>query len=160
MFISEADGDNSNRFSRLLYIHEQDIVILENIDTERTTPAELIDSVRNRLEYYGIEAPYAAGFFHADERPEYGDYLAAAKEYFGEKFIDVETILKTLVYKDGDIVSSTAMNLLKVTPTADDIALIADNKYPGYIQKDETHFNKNGCYAAAKVIFSAIGIDE
>ena len=52
------------------------------------------------------------------------------------------------------------MNLLKVTPTADDIALISDNKYPGYIQKDETHFNKNGCYAAAKVIFSAIGIDE
>lgn len=160
MFISEADGDNSNRFSRFLYIHEQDIVILENIDTERITPAELIDSVRNRLEYYGIEAPYAAGFFHADERPEYGDYLAAAKEYFGEKFIDVETILKTPVYKDGDIVSSTAMNLLKVTPTADDIALISDNKYPGYIQKDETHFNKNGCYAAAKVIFSAIGIDE
>ena len=105
-------------------------------------------------EFVGAESPYVCGFFHVDEMPEQNSYYEAVRETYGDRFIDVEAILKTPVYgRDSEtVVSSVVFDLLNQRPNRDDILSIIHNEYPDRIMQDETHYNEKGCKAAAKTI--------
>lgn len=158
-FIESVDSADNNHLVRIHHINGADIVLIGNsIDTGNITSEELVERINRKIEYIGAENPYLSGLFHTDEMPEQNEYLAAVKSAFGEKFIDVEEILKTPVLSkhSGMIVSSVAFELIKQRTTKDDILAIAHNEYPKCIMQDMTHFNEKGCYAAAKILLKEI----
>ena len=132
--------------------------MIGNIDTTSTTPTELIERIEHMAEFVGADEPYVSGFFHADEMPEQASYYETVRETYGDKFIDVETILKTPVYdKDSEtVVSSVVFDLLKQRPNRDDILSIIHNEYPERIMQDNIHFNENSCEAAARTILKEV----
>ena len=157
-FIASVDSTENIIPVRVCHINDADIVLIGDIDTQTMTPMELIDRINEKLQYVYAENPYISGFFHADEIPSQEAYLSAVRLAFGEKFIDVESILKTPVYSDTSesIVSSAALDILKQKPSNSDLLSIIHNEYPGRMMEDTTHFNKKGCYAAARVLLKEV----
>ena len=134
----------------------RDAVKAKNNDELQEPREKLIkyEGITDKIEYVGADNPYIAGFFHSRELSEQYNYKCAIKETFGNRYIDVETILKTPVLSQNSdmIVSSIAFDMLKLKPTSDDILMIAHDEYPSYIMQDDTHFNENGYKLAAKII--------
>ena len=157
-FIVCIDSEDNERPVQIRRINNKAIVLIGNIDTANTTQNELLERIERMAEFVGAESLYVAGFFHADEIPEQASYYEAVKGTYGDRFIDVETILKTPVYgKDSEtIVSSVIFDLLKQRPSRDDILSIIHNEYPDRIMQDETHYNEKGCQAAARVILKEV----
>lgn len=157
-FIDCIDSEENEHPVQIRRISDKAIVLIGNIDTNNTTPTELIERIERMAEFVGAEEPYVAGFFHVDELSEQHLYYDTVKETFGERFVDVEAILKTPVYgKDSEtVVSSVVFDLLKQRPSRNDILSIIHNEYPERIIEDETHYNEKGCQAAAKVIVKEV----
>lgn len=157
-FIACVDREENERPVQIRRINDKAIIMIGNIDTDNTTPTELIECIEHMAEFVGAGSPYICGFFHVDEIPEQACYYETVKGTYGDRFIDVETILKTPVYgKDSEtIVSSVAFDLLKQRPNRDDILSIIYNEYPERIMNDNTHYNENGCQAAARVILKEV----
>lgn len=158
-FISSVDSNENRLPIRIRHINGADIILISNnIDISNITPYELIEHINRKIEYFGAENPYISGFFHVDEIPEHNEYYMAVKETFGKKFIDVEAVLKTPILSkhSKQIISSVVFDTLRERPTHNDILLIAHNEYPERIMQDETHFNKKGCQAAARVILKEV----
>ena len=152
------DSEENEHPIQIRRIRDKTIVLIGNIDTDNTTPAELVEHIERMAEFVGANDPYISGFFHIDEMLEQSEYYTAVKETFGDRFIDVEATLKTPVYgKDSEtIVSSVAFDILRERPTHNDILLIAHNEYPERIIQDDTHYNEKGCQAAARVILKEV----
>lgn len=157
-FIKCIDSENTKHPVQIRRINDKYIVLIGNIDTNNTTPTELIEQIIHMAEYVGAENPYVSGFFHIDELPEQTAYYEAVKNTFGKRFIDIEAILKTPVYARNSetIVSSVVFDLLKQRPTKNDILCIIHNEYPERIMSNNTHFNNFGCSAAARVILKEV----
>ena len=157
-FIACIDSEENERPVQIRCINDKAIVLIGSIDTDNTTPEELLERIEHMAEFVGAESPYVCGFFHADEIPEQALYYEAIREAYSDKFIDVEAILKTPVYgKDSEtVVSSVAFDLLTQRPNRNDIISIIHNEYPERIMEDETHYNENGCQSAAKVILKEV----
>lgn len=158
-FVSSVDSKDNKLPIRIRHIYGADIIMISNnIDISNITPYELIEQINGKIEYFGTENPYISGFFHVDEIPEHNEYYMAVKETFEKKFIDVEALLKTPILSkhSEQIISSVAFDMLRERPTHNDILLIAHNEYPERIIQDETHFNKKGCQAVARVILKEV----
>lgn len=157
-YVACVDSEDNKRPVHIRCINDKSIVLIENIDTNEMTPMELIDRIKRMAEYVGAENPYVSGFFHIDEIPEQNEYYTAVKEAFGDRFIDVEPILKTPVFANNSetVVSSIVFDILKQRPNRKDVLSIIHNEYPERIINDETHFNEKGCYAAARVILKEV----
>lgn len=157
-FIASVDSEENERPVQIRRINDKAIVLIGNIDTNSTTPDELIERINHMAEFVGEDSPYVSGFFHVDEIPGQNEYYEAIKESFGERFVDVEAILKTPVYgKDSEtVVSSIAFDILKQRADRNDIMSIIHNECPERVMQDETHFNNNGCQAAARVILKEV----
>ena len=154
-FIEYMENSDNQLTIRIRHIRGADIVLIsDSFDPDKTTATELIAEINNKLEYDGAKNPYIIGFFYSNVLPYQSDYKSAVKEAFGQRFIDVEEILKTPVLSEHSemIVSSIALDLLRQKATSNDILTIAHDKYPECMLKDETHFNDKGRYAAAKII--------
>ena len=157
-YVDCVDSEDNKRPVHIRCINDKSIVLIENIDTNEMTPMELINRIKRMAEYVGAENPYVSGFFHIDEIPEQNEYYTAVKEAFGDRFIDVEPILKTPVFANNSetVVSSIVFDILKQRPNRKDVLSIIHNEYPERIINDETHFNEKGCYAAARVILKEV----
>ena len=157
-FIACIDSEENEHPVQIRRINDKAIVMISNIDTANTTPAELIERIERMAEFVGAESPYICGFFHVDEISEQNSYYEAVKGTYSDRFIDVETILKTPVYaKDSEtVVSSVAFDLLKQRPNRDDILSIIHNEYPERLMNDNTHYNERGCQAAAKALLKEV----
>ena len=157
-FIACIDSEDNERPLRIRRIKDKAIILIGKIDVSDTTPADVIEGMERMAEFVGAESPYAAGFFHTDELTEQSFFYEKVKETYGDRFVDIEAILKTPVYaKDSEtIVSSVAFEMLKQIPDRNDILRIAHSEYPDRIMKDETHFNENGCHAAARIILKEV----
>jgi len=157
-FVASIDSEDNERPVQIRRINNKAIVLIGNIDADNTTPEELLERIERMAEFVGAESPYVAGFFHVDEMPEQASYYEAVRGTYGDRFIDVEAILKTPVYgKDSEtVVSSVVFGLLKQRPNRDDILSIIHNEYPDRIMQDEKHYNEKGCQAAARVILKEV----
>lgn len=157
-FISCVDSEENERPVQIRRISDKAIVLIGSIDTDNTTPEELLEKIEHKAEFVGAESPYVCGFFHADEIPEQASYYEAVKEAYSNRFIDVENILKAPVYgRDSEtIVSSVVFDLLKQRPNRDDILSIIRNEYPERIMQDNIHFNENGYEATARAIIKEV----
>ena len=157
-FIACVDSEDNERPIQIRHINDKEIVLIGNIHTNSTTPDELIERIERMADFIGAESPYVSGFFHVDEISEQNSYYEAVRETYGDRFIDVETILKTPVYGKGSemVVSSVAFGLLKQEPSCTDILSIIHNEYPERIMNDNTHFNEKGCEAAARAIIKEV----
>ncbi len=157
-FIACIDSEENERPVQIRRINDKAIVLIGSIDTDNITPEELLERIEHMAEFVGAESPHVCGFFHVDEMPGQASYYDAIKGTYGDRFIDVEAILKTPVYgKDSEtIVSSVVFDLLKQRPNRDDIINIIHNEYPERIMQDETHYNEKGCQAAARVILKEV----
>ncbi len=149
--MNDQDNDKMLLMRRLAYF---DIVLVSDcIDTNTVTPAHLVERIRTVMDTSEADNCFVSGFFHADELPEQAAYLSAVKAAFTDSFIDVQALLKTPVKnRSGEVIGSQAFDALRKIPKSADILKILHNEYPDCITTDETHFNENGCYAAAKVI--------
>lgn len=158
LYIASVDSNENERPVQIRLINDKALVLIGNIDTGSTAPAELFERIERMAEFVGTESPYVSGFFHADELPEQNEYYTALKEYFGEKFIDAKVTLKTPVYaRDSEtVVSSVTFDLLRQRPNRNDILSIIHNEYPERILQDKTHFNEKGCEAAARVLLKEV----
>ena len=157
-FIVSVDNGENEHSVHIRRIKDKAIVLIGNIGTDSTTPAELVERINRIAEFVGEDEPYISGFFHIDEMPEQNEYYMTVKEAFSGRFIDAEAILKTPVYaKDSDvIISSIAIDILNQIARKDDILSIINNEYPARIMNDGTHFNEKGCLAAARVILKEV----
>ena len=158
-YVSHIDDKNNDNMIYIRHINNADIVLIgSNIDTKNITPAELIEHINRKIEYVGAGNTYISGFFHVDEIPEHEIYRTAIKETFKDKFINVEEILKKPILSKYSemVVSSTAFDLLNQKPKHEDIISIIHNEYPACILDDATHFNQNGCYAAARALLKEV----
>lgn len=154
-FIENTESSDNQSNIRISHIRGADIVMISNnFDPDKTSPTELIAEINNKLEYYGAKNPYITGFFYSSLLPYQSDYKAIVKEAFGQRFIDVEEILKTPVLSEHSelIVSSIAFDLIRQKPTEEDILKIMHKEYPDCIMQDERNFNDKGRYAVAKTI--------
>ena len=158
-FVSDTDSPNNTRAVHIRCIHGKTIVLIGDcLDTSAVTPEELVTEIHSQITDSGAETSYIAGFFHSSQLPLQNRHRFAVKEAFGESFLDVEQLLKTPVLSpsSNEIVSSTALELLRQTPSPEDILLIARYEYPACIMEDAAHFNEKGCTLAAKILLKEI----
>lgn len=157
-FIACVDHKDNEHLLQIRRINNTDIMLIGNIDTDKMTPSELVYRIKHMAEFVGADSPYISGFFHVDEMPEQNSYYEVVKGTYGDRFIDVETILKTPVYgKDSEtVVSSVVFDLLKQRPNRNDILSIIHNEYPERIMQDNIHFNERGCKAASRAILKEV----
>lgn len=105
----------------------------------------IIESRRSdRFIVYGI--PHALSGYTWE-----AEFNAKLKTKYGKNYFDIEAYMKTPIYQNGNIVSSYALQDAGLTPTAQDLTNIAENKYPPSIMYDAIHFNQYGYTVWANV---------
>ena len=154
-FMEDVQNQNNPSVIHMRHIRGSDIILInDRLKPNELPPAELVAQISDKIEYYGANNPFIAGFFHSSVNIYQKEYKATLKETFNQRYIDVEEILKTPVLSEHSemIVSSIAFDLIRQKPASDDILKITHGEYPECIMQDETHFNEKGRYAAAKII--------
>ena len=154
-FIENVQNEDNPSVIYMRHICGSDIILInDRLKPNEFTPVELVAQIHDKIQYYGANNPFIAGFFHSSVNIYQKEYKASLKETFNQRYIDVEEILKTPVVSEYSemIVSSIVFDLIRQKPASDDILKITHGEYPECILQDETHFNEKGRYAAAKII--------
>ena len=114
------------------------------------TSDELVQHIQDTARNYGLTDFFVSGLFHTP--PE--QYQSIFSKTFGNRFIDVQAIIKTPVFENTSdtVISSIAFDIMKQTPSPEDIIAIHNACYPECILTDETHFNHKGLILVAKII--------
>ncbi len=148
-----ADFQNNGLLTDIKRIRHTDIIFVRCFP-DNLSSAELISRIRNTAENYGSADFFVSGFFY--DAPEH--YKSVLENAFGNRFIDVQTILKTPVFNNTSdtVISSIAFDMLQLTPSPAELLAIRTANYPDCILSDENHFNDKGLTLIAQIILQEV----